>query len=152
MTLTKTHEEEQLANSRIMDDFEFAFILGDILRIRHLLHSKGLFFGRRSKISALAKLGKMISVAGGSPSEKNNLHINKGFTKYGAEVLEIRTSSFMNFNNNDEPILKKFGEPEDKLIEERVYRFTFKFKEGKICSIQIPNDIYPNIDKFIQEN
>lgn len=151
MILTKTHEEEQLANSRIMDDFEFAFILGDILRIRHLLHNKGSFFGKRSKISALARLGRMIKVAG-SPSEKNNLHINKGYTKYGAEVLEIRTSNFMKFNENDEPIFKKFGEPEDKLIEERVYRFTFKFKEGKIYSIQIPNDIYANIDKFVQDN
>jgi hypothetical protein len=151
MILTRTHEEDQLTNTRMMDEFEFAFMVADIRRIRKLLHDKGLFFGKRSKSSALALFIDLLQSAD-SPCEKNNFHINKGFNKYGDEVLEIRTSNSIQFNQNDEPVFKEFGEPEDKALEEKVFRFSFKFREGKIYSIQIPKDIYPSVEKFKLEN
>lgn len=151
MTLTKTPEQERIANSRMIDDFEFAFILGDINRIKNMMHTQGLFFGRQTKASAVGSILQILN-SDKAPCQQNNFHINKGFTSNGSEVLEIRTSEFIKFNNNDEPIIRGFGEPEDRSINEVVYRFTFRFKDGKIISIQYPKKNFAQIDQFIEGN
>ena len=151
MTLTKTPEQERIANSRMIDDFEFAFILGDINRIKHMMHNQGLFFGKQTKASAVGSILKILT-SDKAPCEQNNYHINRGFTSNGAEVLEIRASEFIKFNDNDEPVIHGFGEPADQSINEVVYRFAFRFKDGKMISIQHPKRIHATIDKFIEGN
>jgi hypothetical protein len=151
MTLTKTPEQERIANSRMIDDFELAFILGDIYRIKYMMHNQGLFFGKQTKASAVGRILKILN-SDKAPSEQNNYHINRGFTSNGAEVLEIRASQFMKFNENDEPVILSFGEPADQSINEVVYRFAFGFKDGKMISIQHPKRFHAKIDKFIEGN
>ena len=88
MILTRTHEEDQLANTRMMDEFEFAFIVEDIRYIRKLLHEKGWFFGKHSKFKALALFIDLFKSAY-SPCKKNNLHINKGFNPFEESEEEL---------------------------------------------------------------
>ena len=69
----------------------------------------------------------------------------------GAEVVEIRCNNEDPFSGNvSEP--KKFGDPADPTLEERVFRFCFEFRDDLIYKIYIPKCVVPGKKRFALEN
>jgi hypothetical protein len=147
MILTKTSEKEQKVNSELMERFEHAYVLKNTTDLRELLHDKGTFFGKYNKTVALAKFSEEFKL---EADFFNHLHIhtNRGFSRYGKEVLEIRQNTEFNLDEEGLPDFRSFGE--EASPTERVTRFTFTFKEGKIFTIERPT-IYTKCVKKFQE-
>ena len=149
MILTKTSEKEQKMNSQLIGYFENAYVMKDMDGLRELLHDKGTFFGKQTKTMALAKFNEEFKV---EADFFNHLHVhaNLGFSRYGKEVLEIRQNTEINLDEEGIPEFRSFGE--EASHTERVTRFTFTFKEGKIFTIERPKIYMKCVKKFQELN
>lgn len=150
--ITRTTNEEQKENSRILKYFVFAFTSYDVKAIEEMLHPKGVFFGKYSKAKAA---GKFYSIFFGTNGihEMYNLHINTGLSVFplsGSEVVEFRCSNFSPFTG--EPISKKFGEPEEKKLGEKVFRFCFEFKDELISRIEFSKSFIEHRTELFKNN
>jgi hypothetical protein len=149
MILTKTSEKEQKLNSQLIDQFEHAYVLGDTGSLRVLLHDKGTFFGKYSKTVALAKFNEEFKLEADFFNHMH-VHTNRGFSRYGKEVLEIRQNTEFNLDEEGLPDFRSFGE--EASPTERVTRFTFTFREGKIYTIERPTIFTKCVKKFQELN
>jgi hypothetical protein len=148
MSITKTTAAEQIQNSRLMTYFVHAFVANNVDALKGMLHDEGVFMGKYSKVKMA---GVFYNIFFGS--EKGiqmlfNVHINHGVALNkisGAEVVEIR------FCDEDVPVAK-FGEPANTKKGERVFRFCFRFKEGKIIDIQCPTRFVESTDELTANN
>ena len=150
--ITRTTNEEQKENYRILKYFVFAFTSYDVKAIEEMLHPKGVFFGKYSKAKAA---GKFYSIFFGTNGihEMHDLHINTGLSVFplpGSEVVEIRCSNFSPFTG--EPISKKFGEPEEKKLGEKVFRFCFEFKDELITRIEFSKSFIEHRTELFKNN
>jgi hypothetical protein len=150
MILTKTTKEQQQQNTRILSQFEFAFITCDLDQLKNLLDDQGIYFGR-TKANALAYWNKLFLAPEGL-AKYPHAHVNRGYSRYGSEVLEIRMNKTITINHEGIPQFRTFGEEVNRTADERVFRFTFSFREGKICGVQRPREYTADIEKFVELN
>ena len=151
MILTKTSKREQALNSNLIQQFEHAFVTGDTGQLKELLHDQGLFLGKRTKALTLAVWNKLFNTAEGLLTH-HHVNVNRGFSRYGEEVLEIRMNKSLCFDEEGIPQFRSFGQEANHAMDERVFRFTFSFKEGKINSVKHPTEYNACVEKFIAWN
>jgi hypothetical protein len=151
MILTKISKQEQAANSRTIQQFEHAFITGDIDQLKELLHDQGLFLGRRTKSNAIALWNKQFYSSEGILLH-HHVNVNRGFSRYGEEVLELRLNKSLNIDEEVLPHFRSFGQEANHAMDERVFRFTFAFLDGKISSVQQPKEYTSNVENFVSWN
>jgi hypothetical protein len=135
--ITILNSEEQEANSRTLKFFTYAFTAYDVKSIEELLHPKGVFFGKYSRTRAAGIFYTFFFGADGI-HELHSMSINRGWSVYplpGSEVIEIRCSNCDPFSGNSSR--KKLGEPEDKQLGEKVFRFCFEFRDEQIYRIEV---------------
>jgi hypothetical protein len=154
ITLVKVSEIEKLKNTNLLLIFSNAFAACDTSHIEKMLHTNGVFFGKMNKTKAVGFFYKLFFSENGVHS-KFNIDINRGFALghfSGQEVLEFRWSDFDPFINPPTAIMKPFGSKENKVINEKVIRFAFTFKKGKIFTISIPTKFTDSLSNLISEN
>jgi hypothetical protein len=132
--------EQQVINTQLLSDFEFAFSSNDCKNIFKMLHPDGLFFNKNNRYKAC---GVFFNIFFGEQCIDKNFHmeVNRGVTidKFPGEVvLEFRSSDIDPFTNDVNLINKKFGEKPDQRIKEVVHVLAFSFKDNKIFTIRIP--------------
>lgn len=145
--------EEQTANSRILKTFTFAFTSNDIRVIEDLLHPDGVYFGKYTREKALGVFFKYFFGENGI-DKLFNVHINKGWSIYplpGSEVLEFRCADGDPFSG-DPFQRKRFGQPQDNSIGERVFRFCFEFKDELISRVEISRKFIGQDDAIKDKN
>jgi hypothetical protein len=145
--ISKATSDEQLSNSRFLRYFEFAFSANDVNTIREKLHKDGVYFGRYSSDKAAGVFYKLFFGENGI-HELYNVVVNRGIALDGipgAEVLEFRCSDS---DPRSQVGNKKFGEPADASINERVFRFCFEFRDDKIFRIVVPTKFILNVVAF----
>ncbi len=84
--------------------------------------------------------------------ELYNIVVNRGIATDGipgTEVLEFRCSDS---DPHSQVGNKKFGEPADASINERVFMFCFEFKDDKIYRIVVPTKLILNVVALKIEN
>ena len=153
-TIVKVSEDEKLQNTNLLRVFSNAFAANDIVNIQNMLHDQGVYFGKMNKMKAIGYFYKLFFAEDGVHS-KFNIDINRGFALghfSGQEVLEFRWSDFDPFINPPTEIMKPFGTKENKAINEKIIRFAFSFKEGKIYSISIPDKFIDTLGDLIVNN
>jgi len=151
MILTKTSKREQAVHSNLIQQFEHAFFTGDIHQLKELLHDQGLFLGKQTKAKTLAIWNKLFRSEDGIMLH-HHVHVNHGFSRFGLEVLELRLSKSMCLDEEGIPDFRTFGQEANAAIDERVFRFTFAFRDGKISSIQQPTEYTASVEKFVSWN
>ena len=150
--ITRTTNEEQKENSRILKYFVYAFTSYNVKAIEEMLHPKGVFFGKYTKSKAA---GKFYSIFFGTNGihEMHDLHINKGLSVFplpGSEVVEIRCSNQDPFSGS--MLHKKFGDKEDAIINEKVFRFCFEFKDELITRIEFSKSFIEHKTEIFTNN
>jgi hypothetical protein len=149
--ITKATQDEQLSNTRFLRYFEYAFTANDVGTIREKLHEDGQFFGKYTKEKAAGVFYKLFFGENGI-HELFNVQLNRGVALDGipgAEVVEFR---FSDAEPNSPITRKKFGEPADHSINERVFRFCFEFKDDLIYRIVIPKKYIELLERLKIEN
>jgi hypothetical protein len=148
--ITKASIDEQMSNSRFLRYFEFAFVSNDVGTLREKLHANGIFFGKYSKEKTAGIFYKMFFGSKGI-HELFNVHVNRGIALDGipgAEVVEFRFSDV----DPHSPKRREFGDPADKAINERVFRFCFEFRDDLIYRIVVPTKYMAGVGTEMKEN
>ncbi len=148
MSITKTTAAEQIQNSRLMTYFVHAFVANNVDALKGMLHDEGLFMGKYSKAKMAGVFYNIFFGTDKGIQMLFNVNINHGVALNkipGAEVVEIRCS------DEDVPPTK-FGEPAYTKKGERVFRFCFRFKEGKIIDLQCPTCFVECVETITAKN
>lgn len=148
ISITKTTAAEQIQNSRLMTYFVHAFVANNVDALKGMLHDDGLFMGKYSKAKMAGVFYNIFFGTDKGIQMLFNVNINHGVALNkipGAEVVEIRCS------DEDVPPAK-FGEPANTKKGERVFRFCFRFKEGKIIDLQCPTCFAECVDTITAKN
>lgn len=143
-----TTKKERHLNSRKLNYFTYAFNSHDVNAICEMLHPKGMFFGKYTK-ERVAGVFYSFFFGKEGVQELHSVHINKGWSLSpipGSEVLEIRCSDGDPFLESE--VTKKFGEPQDDAIGEKVFRFCFAFKDDLISRIEYSKHFVGQDDCF----
>jgi hypothetical protein len=149
MIRTQTTEKDQKLHSQLIMEFEHTYIMGDFEAMREILHDKGTFLGGLTKWMVLAKFRKEFN-GEEFPSDFLHVNVNKGYSRFGKEVIEIRRNSEIEVDDEHMPVFRSFGEPPRPT--ERVHRFTFTFKDKKIVGIQHPREYRACIAPLLKWN
>jgi hypothetical protein len=153
-TLFKVSKEEQLCNTILLSNFSAAFSACETSLILKYLHEHGIFFEKMNRTKAAGCFHKLFYAKNGI-NRKFGLEINQGFALgrlSGQEVLEFRWSDFNPFVDRSKEKKRNFGEPENKTFNEKVIRFAFSFKDGKIFTITIPTKFAESVTDLIDKN
>ena len=153
-TIVKVSEDEKLQNTNLLRVFSNAFAANDIVNIQNMLHDQGVYFGKMNKMKAIGYFHKLFFAENGIHG-KFKIDINRGFALghfSGKEVLEFRWSDFDLFINPPNEITEPFGTKENKNINEKIIRFVFSFKDGKIFTISIPDKFTVSISNLFINN
>ena len=142
LKIIKSNLDEQISNTEIMWEFSLSFQSCNSKGIYDLLHEDGVFFGKYTKENVISVLHTFMY---NEITKRWRFITNRGISLdkiYGAEVLEMRfiepRKSFKvdeDYFVNVKPV---FGSPANTEIEEKVVRFCFEFKDGKIFRIESP--------------
>jgi len=148
ISIIKSSLIEQRQNSNLTNYFLHAFNGCNVDAIKDMLHEDGVFLGKYSKEKMAAVFYNIFFGKDHLDYIFHHSRINKGIAIDkipGAEVIEIRMS-------NNERSTSKLGEPVDPKIEERVYRFCFRFQDEKIIEIEIPKHFIVKTEHLAELN
>ena len=126
-------------NTRVLEAFILAFSAKNVQLFDEILHDEGLFLDNLTKNEALDFFHDQFYNRSFGLHQYAFMKIYRGISLDvfpGAEMLEIRLAACQ--------CISVFGEEEDPFINEHVLRYTFRFKDGRISGIAIP-------EKFVKK-
>lgn len=130
---------EKEINTRALEALVFAFNAKNARLFDEILHDDGLFLDNLTKNEALDFFQDQFYNRRFGLHQYKFMKIYRGISLDvfpGAEMLEIRLAAC--------PYISVFGEEENPFINEHVLRYTFRFKDGRVSGIAVP-------EKFVKK-
>jgi hypothetical protein len=148
INIIKSSAQERRQYSRMINAFIHAFNGTNVDALESMLHPEGLFLGKYSKKKMAGVFYNMFFGKDDIEYVFFHTHVNKGIALDkipGAEVIEIRIS--------DKQLERtRLGDPPNKSIDERVFRFCFRFHDDMIIEIQTPTKFIEQVDSLAMLN
>ncbi len=124
---------EKEINTRALEALILAFNAKNAQLFDEILHDDGVFLNNLTKNEALDFFQDQFYNRRFGMYKYKFIKIYRGISLDvfpGAEMIEIRNAAC--------PYISDFGEEENPFINEHVLRFTFRFKDGRVSEIGVP--------------
>ncbi len=124
---------EKEINTRALEALILAFNAKNAQLFDEILHDDGVFLDNLTKNEALDFFQDQFYNRRFGLYKYKFIKIYRGISLDvfpGAEMIEIRNAAC--------PYISDFGEEENPFINEHVLRFTFRFKDGRVSEIGVP--------------